>query len=93
LPAFLEPIILPPMSEYTRPAPHLPLTKVNHRPNSMSPDDVRVRLLERDRLAALGNRSEAAKWLGDPPPWRRALAQRKWHRPLNPASKPNASSG
>ena len=64
---------------YARPAPHLRLTKVYRRPD-MSIDDIRFKLLERDRLAALDDRSEAAKWLGDPPPWRSALAQR--NRPL-----------
>jgi hypothetical protein len=42
----------------------------------MSIDDIRFKLLERDRLAALDDRSEAAKWLGDPPRHRSALAQR-----------------
>jgi hypothetical protein len=32
--------------------------------------------IERDRLAALDNRTEAQRWLGDPPPHRSALAQR-----------------
>jgi hypothetical protein len=60
---------------YARPAPHLRLTKVYRRPD-MSIDDIRFKLLERDRLAALDDRSEAAKWLGDPPRHRSALAQR-----------------
>lgn len=74
---FANPIIFLPMSRsYARPAPHLRLTKVYRRPD-MSIDDIRFKLLERDRLAALDDRSEAAKWLGDPPPWRSALAQKK----------------
>jgi hypothetical protein len=57
-------------------APHLWLTKV-YRRSDMSIDDIRFKLLERDRLAALDDRSEAAKWLGDPPPWRSALGTTK----------------
>jgi hypothetical protein len=45
------------------------------RPVSL--DDVKSKMLERDRLAALDDRDAAARWLGDPPPWRSALAQRK----------------
>jgi hypothetical protein len=40
----------------------------------VSPDD--AKMLERDRLAATDTRTEAQRWLGDPPPWRSALAQR-----------------
>jgi hypothetical protein len=43
----------------------------------VSPDDVRVLIIERDPLAAMDTRTEAEKWLGDPPPNRSALAQRK----------------
>jgi hypothetical protein len=32
--------------------------------------------MERDRQAALDTRTEAERWLGDPPPGRSALAQR-----------------
>jgi hypothetical protein len=72
-----NPIIFLPMSRsYARPAPHLRLTKVYRRPD-MSIDDIRFKLLERDRLAALDDRSEAAKWLGDPPPWRRCAGAKK----------------
>jgi hypothetical protein len=45
----------------------------------ISPDDVKYLLIERDRLAATDTRTEAQKWLGDPPPWRSALARRKQH--------------
>jgi hypothetical protein len=61
---------------YPRPAPHLRLTKVYRRPD-MSIDDIRFKLLERDRLAALDDRSDAARWLGDPPKHRSALAQKR----------------
>ena len=38
--------------------------------------DAEERIAERDRLAALDNRSPAQVWLNDPPPWRSALGQR-----------------
>jgi hypothetical protein len=50
------------------------LFKVQPRP--VSPDDVRVLIIERDRLAAADTRTAAERWLGDPPPSRSALAQR-----------------
>jgi hypothetical protein len=51
------------------------LTKV--APRLVSPDDVKSRMQERDRLAATDTRTEAQRWwLGDPPPHRSALAQR-----------------
>jgi hypothetical protein len=40
----------------------------------ISPDDVKFKMLERDRLATLDDRSDADKWLGDPPKHRSALA-------------------
>ena len=49
-----------------------PLHKVQH----VSPDDVQALVIERDRLAALDDRTAAQRWLGDPPPGRSALAQR-----------------
>jgi hypothetical protein len=49
--------------------------KVHPRP--ISPDDLLSQVRERDRLAAADTRIEAQKWLGDPPPHRSALAQRK----------------
>jgi hypothetical protein len=48
--------------------------KVDER--RISPDDVQVLIIERDRLAAADDRTEAQKWLGDPPPHRSALAQK-----------------
>jgi hypothetical protein len=42
---------------------------------SVSPDDVKFLLLERDRQAAQDTRTDAQKWLGDPAPNRSALAQ------------------
>jgi hypothetical protein len=49
--------------------------KVDER--HISPDDVQVLLIERDRLAAADTRTDAERYLGDPPPHRSALAQRK----------------
>jgi hypothetical protein len=40
----------------------------------VDPDEARQRLQERDRRQAADNRTEAEKWLGDPPPDRSALA-------------------
>ena len=34
---------------------------------AITPDDLKVRLQERDRRLAADNRSEAQRWLGDPP--------------------------
>jgi hypothetical protein len=34
----------------------------------VSPDDVRFRLLEQDARMRADTRTEAEKWLGDPPP-------------------------
>jgi hypothetical protein len=47
------------------------------QPRPVSPDDVRILIIERDRLAAADTRSAAERWLGDPAPGRSALAQRK----------------
>jgi hypothetical protein len=41
------------------------------------PHDVKFRLIERDARQRADTRTEAEKWLGDPPPGRSALAQRK----------------
>jgi len=42
----------------------------------MSADDFRERVLERDARDAADNRTEAQRWLGDPPANRSALAAR-----------------
>jgi hypothetical protein len=42
----------------------------------VSPDDVLHLMQERDRQATLDTRTDAQRWLGDPPPYRSALAQR-----------------
>jgi hypothetical protein len=42
----------------------------------ISPDDIKMLLIERDRREANDTRTPAQKWLGDPPPNRSALAQR-----------------
>jgi hypothetical protein len=49
-----------------RPAPHLKLTKIESRP-ALSPDDSASRMAERDRLAAGDARTDAQRWLDDPP--------------------------
>jgi hypothetical protein len=46
------------------------------QPRPVSADDVRILIIERDRLAASDTRTAAERWLGDPPPHRSALAQR-----------------
>ena len=50
--------------------------KVIGKIRNISPDDIRARLLLRDQMAAQDTRDAAARWLGDPPPHRSALAQR-----------------
>jgi hypothetical protein len=42
----------------------------------ISPDDIRMRLLEAAARERADTRTEARRWLGDPPPGRSALAQR-----------------
>jgi hypothetical protein len=46
-----------------------------HKVQHVSSDDVQALVIERDRLAAMDTRTEAERWLGDPPPHRSALAQ------------------
>jgi hypothetical protein len=53
------------------------ITPPKHKVQHVSPDDVRSLEIERDRLAAMDTRTEAQRWLGDPPPERSALAQRR----------------
>jgi hypothetical protein len=48
----------------------------------VSPDDVKSKMLERDRLAAMDDRDAAARWLGDPPKHRSALAMKKSQTPV-----------
>jgi hypothetical protein len=45
-------------------------------PHRVSPDDVKFRMLEVERAKTQDTRTEAKRWLGDPPPHRSALAQR-----------------
>jgi len=52
------------------------LLKIQPR-GAVSPDDIRRRLMERDRQEAADTRTAAQRWLGDPPPDRSALAQRR----------------
>ncbi len=40
-------------------------------------DDVRIRCEERDQRAAADTRTEAQRWLNDPPPGRSALATKR----------------
>jgi hypothetical protein len=44
---------------------------------TISVDDMRFRIMERDRLAAMDTRTDAERWLGDPPKHRSALAMKK----------------
>ena len=53
----------------------------------VSPDDVKFKMLERDRLAASDTRTPAQVWLGEPPPWRSALAQSKTGTDAPPSSQ------
>jgi hypothetical protein len=43
----------------------------------ISPDDILARLMDKDQREAADNRTAAERWLGDPPPHRSALAQKK----------------
>jgi hypothetical protein len=49
----------------------------------------KLRLQERDERMRLDTRSEAERWLGDPPPWRSALARSGFEG----GSKPTSASG
>jgi hypothetical protein len=50
------------------------LVKITPR---VSARDLKIRLAERDRRLAADNRTEAQKWLGDPPADRSALSARR----------------
>jgi hypothetical protein len=50
--------------------------RVDNRPRNVSPDDVRMRLIEAAARERADTRTEAQRWLGDLPPGRSALAQR-----------------
>jgi hypothetical protein len=43
---------------------------------NISPDDIKVRLMEVEARQRADTRTPAQVWLGDPPPHRSALAQR-----------------
>ena len=47
---------------------------MSHDKKRISPDDVRWLEIARDERAAMDTRTEAQRWLGDPPPDRSALA-------------------
>ena len=49
---------------------------VNMNRGRMDPAELKSRFAERDRRLAADTRTEAEKWLGDPPASRSALAQR-----------------
>ena len=53
------------------------LLKVVPRPHGVSPDDIKARMLEAAARAAQDTRTDAQRWLGDPPPERSALASRQ----------------
>jgi hypothetical protein len=48
-----------------------------HKVQNVSPDDVLKLIQARDQSIAADTRTAAERWLGDPPPHRSALAQRK----------------
>jgi len=50
-------------------------TKIESR--NVSPDDVRMRFMEAAARERADTRTDAQKWLNDPPPGRSALAQRQ----------------
>jgi hypothetical protein len=53
-----------------------------------TPHEARIRLAERDRrLATEDTRTEAERWLGDPPPWQSALAQRSAQSAIRPRGR------
>jgi hypothetical protein len=54
-----------------------PATFIDANRWRVTPQDVARRFAERDQRIALDTRTEAEKYLGDPPPDRSALAQRK----------------
>jgi hypothetical protein len=62
---------MPPHGSKTGPS----LLKIQPR-GAVSPDDIRHRLMERDRQEAADTRTAAQRWLGDPPPHQSALARR-----------------
>ena len=43
----------------------------------IDPDILRSRVQEREQREAADNRTEAQRWLGDPEPWRSALAAKR----------------
>jgi hypothetical protein len=43
-------------------------------PLDADPKEVAARIAERDAREAMDSRTEAERWLGDPPSWRSALA-------------------
>jgi hypothetical protein len=59
--------------------PNRLLLKIEPR-GSVNSDDIRHRLMERDRQIALDTRTEAERWLGDPPPGRQRSQNE--HAPL-----------
>ena len=63
-----------------------PKSGIYRRPEKgrlIDPEDVRQRLAERDAREAADTRTEAQRWLGDPPADRSALAQSS-HQDLTP---------
>jgi hypothetical protein len=59
-----------------KPQPISPATFIDANRWRVTPQDVARRFAERDQRIALDTRTEAQKYLGDPPPDRSALAQR-----------------
>jgi hypothetical protein len=63
-------------------------TVATHRtePRAYSPDDIKARLIEAAKRERLDSRTEAQRWLGDPPPDRSALAEYRARQAAQPAS-------
>jgi hypothetical protein len=49
----------------------------------MNAADLKTRLAERDQRMAADTRTDAQRWLGDPPPRRSALARHNTHRMID----------
>ena len=56
------------------------LTVHHIEPRAYSPDDIKARLQEAAARERTDTRTEAQRWLGDPPPEHSALAQKESHK-------------
>ena len=60
---------------------------INVDRSRMNPVDLRARLAERDMRQLTDTRTEAQKWLGDPPPMQSAMAQGSGQAPRRSAGR------